>query len=100
MFKELDPLLHNQLRLSIMSILISVESAEFTFILEKTGATGGNLSVQINKLKEAGYIQVKKSFRNNYPLTTCSITLEGIEAFETYVDALKGYIEMKKPPEK
>jgi DNA-binding transcriptional ArsR family regulator len=92
MFKDLDPLLHNQLRLSIMSLLISVESAEFNFLLEKTGATRGNLSVQINKLKEAGYIDVKKSFRNNYPLTTCKITLYGIEAFERYVDAISGYL--------
>lgn len=92
MFKALDPLLHNQLRLSIMSILISVESAEFSFLLEKTGATRGNLSVQINKLKEAGYISVKKSFRDNYPLTTCKIATTGTNAFEEYVDALKDYL--------
>jgi len=92
-FKELDPLLHNQLRLSIISLLISVESAEFNFLLEKTGATRGNLSVQINKLKTAGYIEVKKSFRNNYPLTTCSITDHGVDAFEKYVDAISGYLK-------
>ncbi len=91
-FRELDPLLHNQLRLSIMSLLISVESAEFNYLLEKTNATRGNLSVQINKLKDAGYIDVKKSFRNNYPLTTCKITGAGISAFEDYVDALSGYL--------
>jgi len=91
-FKDLDPLMHNQLRLSIMSLMISVESAEFNFLLEKTGATRGNLSVQINKLKEAGYIDVKKSFRNNYPLTTCRITQKGIDAFEKYVDAISGYL--------
>lgn len=93
MFKDLDPLLHNQLRLSIMSILIGVDSAEFTFLLEKTGATRGNLSVQINKLKEADYIRVKKSFRGNYPLTTCQVTTAGIEAFERYVDAISGYLK-------
>lgn len=92
MFKDLDPLLHNQLRLSIMSILISVDSAEFSWLLEKTGATRGNLSVQINKLKEAGYIHVKKSFRNNYPLTTCKVSPKGIIAFESYVDAISGYL--------
>ncbi len=92
MFKDLDPLLHNQLRLSIMSLLISVDSAEFSWLLEKTGATRGNLSVQINKLKEAGYISVKKSFRNNYPLTTCKISSEGTMAFEKYVDAISGYL--------
>lgn len=92
MFRTLDPLLHNQLRLSIMSILISVESAEFSFLLEKTGATRGNLSVQINKLKEADYISVQKSFRNNYPLTTCKMAPKGIDAFEQYVEALKDYL--------
>jgi len=91
-FKDLDPLLHNQLRLSVISLLISVEFAEFNFLLEKTGATRGNLSVQINKLKEAGYIEVTKSFRNNYPLTTCNISNAGIEAFEKYVEAISGYL--------
>jgi len=92
MFEELDPLLHSQLRLAVMSVLISVESAEFTFLLDKTGATRGNLSVQITKLSEAGYIEVNKSFRKNYPLTTCKITAKGIEAFEKYVKALQGYL--------
>lgn len=93
MFKELDPILHNQLRLAIISLLISVEKAEFQYLREKTKATAGNLSVQVQKLKDAGYIQVEKSFKNNYPLTTCSITKEGIESFEQYVDALKTYIK-------
>jgi hypothetical protein len=97
MFQELDPLLHNQLRLSIMSLLIGVEQAEFNFLLEKTGATRGNLSVQINKLKEGDYIDVKKSFRNNYPLTTCRVTPKGIDAFEKYVEALQEYLKVKKP---
>ena len=97
MFQELDPLLHNQLRLSIISLLISVESAEFNFLLEKTGSTRGNLSVQINKLKEGDYIEVTKSFRNNYPLTTCRVTPKGIDAFEKYVDALQEYLKVKKP---
>lgn len=92
MFKELDPVLHNQLRLSIMSLLMNVESAEFSWLLEKTKASKGNLSVQISKLKDAGYIRVKKSFRNNYPLTTCSVTSIGVDAFEKYVDAISGYL--------
>lgn len=92
MFKDLDPLLHSQLRLAIMSLLISVESAEFTFIKEKTGATAGNVSVQIDKLSTAGYIDVNKSFRGKMPLTTCSITKKGIKAFEDYVNSLKQYI--------
>ena len=96
MFEDLDPLLHSQLRLSIISILISVESAEFNFLLEQTKATKGNLSIQINKLKDAGYISVRKSFRNNFPLTTCKITTKGINAFEKYVDTLSEYINRKK----
>ena len=92
MFKDLDPLMHNQLRLSIMSLLMNVESAEFNFLLQQTKATKGNISVQISKLKEAGYIEVKKSFRKNYPLTTCNITSKGIEAFENYVKAISGYL--------
>lgn len=92
MFKDLDPLLHSQLRLGIMSLLISVESADFTFIKEKTNSTAGNLSVQIDKLSEAGYISVEKSFRGKKPLTTCKVTRKGIKAFEEYVNNLKQYI--------
>ena len=92
MFRELDPLLHSQLRLSIMSLLIGVKSATFTFLLEKTGATRGNISVQLKKLEEAGYIEISKSFRDNYPLTTCRITRKGLGAFEHYVDSLKDYL--------
>jgi len=92
MFKNLDPLLHNQLRLSIMSLLMNVESAEFSFLLEQTKATKGNISVQISKLKDAGYIEVVKTFRKNYPLTSCNITPKGIEAFENYVKAISGYL--------
>lgn len=91
-FKELDPLLHSQLRLAVVSLLVSVEEAEFNFLLEQTGATKGNLSAQITKLKDAGYISVEKSFRNNYPLTTCKIAPKGIESFEKYVQAIQGYI--------
>ncbi len=93
MFKDLDPLLHSQLRLAIISLLISLESAEFTFLKEKTNSTAGNLSVQIDKLSEAGYISVEKSFRGKKPLTTCKITRKGIKAFEEYVNTLKQYIK-------
>ena len=92
MFKELDPILHSQLRLAVMSLLISVKEAEFTFLKEKTNATAGNLSVQINKLKEAGYIDVVKQFSKNYPQTICRITSTGIEAFDIYVKALQSYM--------
>ncbi|GHV56903.1 transcriptional regulator [Bacteroidia bacterium] len=93
MFKELDPLLHSQLRLAIMSLLISVEEADFVFLKEKTGATSGNLSVQIDKLSEAGYISVMKSFKGKMPCTTCKISEKGLAAFEEYVKALQMYIQ-------
>jgi DNA-binding transcriptional ArsR family regulator len=92
MFKELDPILHSQLRLAVMSLLIGVKEAEFTYIREKTGSTAGNLSVQITKLKEAGYVDVTKQFKENYPQTVCKITPKGITAFEMYVKALQSYL--------
>jgi predicted transcriptional regulator len=91
-FKDLDPILHSQLRLAIMSLLISVKEAEFTFIKEKTNATAGNLSVQVQKLKDANYIEVTKQFKENYPQTICKITATGVKAFEAYVKALQEYI--------
>ncbi|CAN5865524.1 transcriptional regulator [soil metagenome] len=91
-FKELDPILHSQLRLAVISLLIGLKQAEFTFIREKTNATAGNLSVQINKLKEADYIEVTKQFKDNYPQTLCRITPKGIDAFEQYVQALQSYM--------
>jgi DNA-binding transcriptional ArsR family regulator len=95
-FKELDPILHSQLRLAIISLLIGIEIAEFTYIKEQTGATAGNLSIQISKLKEAGYIEVTKKFRNNYPQTLCSITKLGIQKFAEYVNDLKDYLNPGK----
>ncbi len=94
MFKDLDPILHSQLRLAIMSLLIGVQQADFTFIKEKTNATAGNLSVQIQKLKEVGYVEVKKEFKDNYPLTSCRITRKGVTAFESYVKALQQYLKV------
>lgn len=93
MLNDLDPLLHSQLRLGVMSILMSAESAEFTFLKEKTNSTSGNLSIQLDKLAEAGYISVEKSFRGKRPLTTCRITRKGMKAFEEYVATLKEYIK-------
>jgi DNA-binding transcriptional ArsR family regulator len=95
MFKDLDPILHSQLRLAVMSLLISVKEAEFTFIREKTDSTAGNLSVQIQKLKDAGYIDVTKQFKDNYPQTICKITKAGIKAFEVYVINLQSYLGTK-----
>lgn len=90
-FIELDPLLHSQLRLAIMSLLMNQKEAEFIFLKNKTNATSGNLSVQISKLKKVGYIEIIKQFNNNYPQTICKITPEGISAFENYVRALQSY---------
>ncbi len=92
MFKDLDPILHSQLRLAVVSLLVSVKKADFSFLKEKTQATAGNLSVQIQKLKEAGYIDVEKSFKDNYPQTTCRITRQGISAFDEYVKTLQQYL--------
>ena len=94
MFKELDPLLHSQLRLAIISLLIGLEEAEFVYLKEKTNASAGNLSLQIDKLCSAGYIIVKKGFKGKYPVTTCKITPKGLEAFEDYVTSIKTYIKI------
>ncbi|MCH8569064.1 MAG: transcriptional regulator [Balneolales bacterium] len=92
--KELDPLLHNQLRLSIMALLIANEQVSFNFILEQTNASRGNVSVQISKLEEAGYLEVEKSFVNKKPLTTMKITPKGLNAMDTYTQALKDYLNL------
>ncbi|MEJ7588698.1 MAG: transcriptional regulator [Ferruginibacter sp.] len=92
MFKDLDPILHSQLRLAVMSLLIGVREAEFIFLKEKTNASAGNLSVQINKLKDAGYIDIVKQFKDNYPQTICKITKKGIDSFEVYFNALQSYM--------
>ncbi|MEO6963337.1 MAG: transcriptional regulator [Puia sp.] len=95
MFKDLDPVLHSQLRLAIVSLLMSDQEAEFTSIRERTRATAGNLSVQINKLREAGYIDVEKDFKDNYPHTLCRITTAGRKAFDNYVKSLQSYLSVK-----
>ena len=92
MFKPLDQLLHSELRLAVMSLLISTSEAEFPYIKEQTGATAGNLSVQVDKLSTAGYIEVEKTFKGKRPCTICRITDKGRQAFETYVEALRSYI--------
>jgi DNA-binding transcriptional ArsR family regulator len=93
MFKPLNPLLNTELRLAIMSLLIANNKAEFNFLKEKTGATAGNLSIQLQKLKDAKYLEIEKTFKGNYPLTTVTITEEGTAAFKEYVAALKTYFK-------
>lgn len=92
MFKKLDPLLHSELRLAVMSVLVNLEEADFVYLREATGATAGNLSVQIDKLTTAQYISVEKGFNGKKPQTLCKITPVGLKAFEDYVDALKTYL--------
>lgn len=96
MLPKLDPLLHSELRLAIMSLLAGVDEADFTYLKEQTGATSGNLSVQIDKLSEAGYISVEKGFKGKMPRTVCRITPRGTEAFRAYVKALRKYIAAGK----
>lgn len=93
--KELNPLLHSQLRLAVMSILMNVEEADFVYLREKTESTAGNLSVQLDKLSSAGYISVEKGFVGKKTRTTCQITEKGRKAFENYVDALKQYVNLQ-----
>lgn len=93
-FKKLDPLLHSELRLAVVSLLMELEEADFVYIKEITGSTAGNLSVQLEKLSAAGYISVEKGFSGRKPKTTCRITDTGRKAFEEYVESLKGYIRL------
>ena len=92
MFKKLDPLLHSELRLAVMSMLVELEEADFVYLRETANATAGNLSVQLDKLSEAGYISVEKTFEGKKPRTICRITPEGLNAFEAYVEVLKSYL--------
>jgi DNA-binding MarR family transcriptional regulator len=92
MFKKLDPLLHSELRLAVISMLVELEEADFVYLRETAQATAGNLSVQLDKLSEAGYISVEKTFEGKKPRTVCRITPVGLAAFEAYVEALKAYL--------
>lgn len=92
MLRRLDPLLHSELRLAVVSLLVSLEEADFVYLKEQTGATAGNLSVQIEKLSEAGYISVEKGFSGKRTRTVCRLTARGLEAFRAYVEALKEYL--------
>ncbi len=93
MYEELDPLLMSQLRLTVMSYLMVARESDFNRLKEETGATSGNLSIQIGKLQEAGYLEVEKTYRNNYPLTLCRVTPAGIEAFDQFQRKLQTYFK-------
>lgn len=91
---ELDPLLHSQLRLAVMSILMSVEEADFVYLRQKTESTAGNLSVQLDKLSNAGYISVEKGFQGKKTRTVCRVTERGREAFRNYVETIRKYLKL------
>ena len=92
--KPLDPLLHSQLCLAVMSVLMNLDEADFVYIKQQTQATAGNLSVQLEKLAEAGYVTIEKGFAGKKPRTTCRVTEKGKEAFAVYVDALRDYLKL------
>ena len=92
MFKKLDPLLHSELRLAVMSVLVNIEEADFVYLRKVTGATAGNLSVQLDKLSDAGYITVEKGFKGKKPQTVCRISDLGLKAFAEYVEAIRTYL--------
>ncbi len=92
MYNNLDPILHSQLRLTIMSILIAIKEAEFVYLKEKINTSAGNLSLQLDKLRKEDYITISKGFKGNYPVTVCKITSKGIEAFKNYVETIKPYL--------
>ncbi len=94
-FRDLDPMLHSQLRLAIISLLLREKESDFSLLKDRTKATAGNLSVQINKLRDAGYIEVIKDFKDNYPHTICRITASGSKAFDQYVKSLQSYLSLK-----
>ena len=90
-FKELNPLLHNELRLKIMVALDSLSDADFVYLKDFTKSTAGNLSVQLTKLEEAGYIKVSRSGVGRGSHTICRISSEGEKALRDYQSVLMGY---------
>lgn len=97
MFNPLDPILHSQIRLAIVAILAGVENADFIYLKEQIKVSAGNLSLQLGKLQEAGYISLEKGFKGKYPKTTCTLTETGRSAYVKYVDALKTYLQPATP---
>ncbi|HZY35418.1 MAG TPA: transcriptional regulator [Mucilaginibacter sp.] len=94
MYNELDPVLNTPVRLAVVSALIKLKQADFNHLMELTNTTQGNLSHQIKKLSEAGYINVLKTFKGNYPHTICELTAKGRLAFEKYVEDIKKYLHL------
>ncbi len=92
-YQQLDDIIHSRIRLAIMSVLVSVDEAEFTFLRDKVNATDGNLSTHLKKLEDAGYVAVNKSFINRKPLSRYLLTQKGRKAFEIYIEKLEKMIK-------
>jgi DNA-binding MarR family transcriptional regulator len=92
--EPLDPVLSSPVRLAVMSILIKVKQAGFQTLLEGTETTQGNMSQQLKRLSEEGYIKIEKTYKDNYPHTVCSITPKGKKAFEKYVEDVRKYLNL------
>lgn len=94
MYNELDPVLNTPVRLAVVSALIKLKQADFSYLMEITNTTQGNLSHQLKKLNEAKYIEIIKTFKGNYPQTICKLTATGKKAFEQYVEDIKKYLHL------
>ena len=92
-YQQLDDIIHSRIRLAVMSVLISVDEAEFTFLRDKVNATDGNLSTHLKKLEDAGYIAVNKSFIDRKPSSRYLLTQKGRKAFEIYIEKLEKMIK-------
>lgn len=92
---RIDDVIHGRMRLGIMVYLADADTADFTELKTVLEATQGNLSVHLKKLEEAGYVAIAKSFRDNKPLTTVSITPDGRKAFSAYLEAIGSLIGSK-----
>ena len=93
---ELDPLIHAPVRLAVISLLVTVESASFAFLKESTKATDGNLSTHLSKLEKAGYVTIKKTFKGKKPHTSCAITKKGRDAFVSYLNNMEEIVLSQK----
>ena len=92
-YRQLDEIIHSRIRLAIMSVLIGIKEAEFTFLRNQVKTTDGNLSIHLRKLEIAGYITVTKSFLNRKPMSTYTLTTKGHDAFQVYVERLESIIK-------
>ena len=93
-FNDLDPVLNTPVRLAIVSVLIKVKQADFNTLMDATETTQGNMSHQLKRLNDEGYIEIQKTFTGSYPQTICRLTSKGKKAFENYVESIKKYLHL------